>query len=613
MEARVVLPPRYVALGAGGIRAFQRLVQQIDDLEEESLLLHAPTGAGKTHALRLWLEREKERGFDARSMLVIAPTNALAAEIHDDLTAVLGSSAAAYIWTAAEMEKRRPGESKHPVMAYEAQTGACIVANPDNLHRFTQHHYGYRPGRWPRGLRTASHFLANVGVVVVDEYHVYDEPVLASLLLLVMKLRRLDEPPKFIFMSATPGGALPVLLDRLGVTWISHEEGVFSLGEGRPIQHQIQLTLTNEPILHAVPPVLPEERTLMIFNAFTDVLRALRRLPQSIARGPEGVVTVTGWDTSRRSRSKHIGQAELSGRLMLATSKADVGLNIPGVRRFHVEPGWRLAQAWQRLGRAGRDGPADVTLHLDPQVLDDRTFERYVGSRPLRERDDVDFLLRALLPEESQNVHTVQHWMARYLAAYHAATQEQEAHRSVSAAQVTTDCPAAGKSYSDTLFLLTTSIDRRRMTGRSEREWHESRWQKEIGRVLGGLRGNQYQVDAHDPRFHADGETSRDDLVRLLRWTECHHDEGRWVVDAIREERADVSLTYPLFGRQTCPLSVDGRGVDPGIWRSYTGRLAAFPGSHGLRDFRQRVADWLRAAGPGALAPLEVQRDEAFI
>lgn len=605
IERHLRLPAEWVPSAPDGIRAFQARVRDIADQAEEALVLHAPTGAGKTHALRLWIDRHGKGFREARSLLVVTPTNALAAEIQADLTRQLDDNQPVLRWTAQDIRDRHGNRYKPHALSGDARDAAVIVTNPDNLHRFTNH--AFLGSRSPEAsyakLRPAWRALENVGLMVVDEYHAYDEQLLASLLLLVLKLRASQNPPKFLFLSATPNEALPELLRRFDISCRHCKVESQPNGDGKPIKYELNVTITNQPLLEVISTLDRGKRTLVVFDRFTDLLRT-----RALQSQPD-VGTITGRDTSLLEGGRMVGQADWSGkRLLLATSKVDVGLNIPDVEQFHIQPGFHLRQSWQRFGRAGRDRSARIVLHID------RVGDEVLAQYQPETKKDLEDMLSAFLPEERSSVLRVQEWMARFLAYYHHNTPPDHGHRTVQLDDVAVEHGRARVCYAQTLSLLTATLAGR-LSGKNG-EWNERRWQQEVGRVLGRLRGDQFQVEVHYPDFHADGQTSRDDLVYVLRWTdhtvESWDDRTVHVVTGIRDSPQDVLLHYPVYGLDRCPVPSRGIVPDRKAWRAWTQQLAS-KGQYQTRGFRETLGEWLEACGPGTIRPLEAMADDQIL
>lgn len=613
IETTIELPAESVEAGEDGTPRFQSIVRTIGAMEEEVMVLHAPTGAGKTHALRRWLVDQGRASFEERrGLLVVSPTNALAHEIFTDF-AELNVEDPVYLWTADELRARRRDLPRMQHMGSEIEGASAIVTNPDNLHRFTSHAYGWHgPGTQRPNVRPAWRLLAEkLGLLAIDEYHAYEPQLLASILLLVLHLRTRPAPPKILFMSATSDPGLAELLTRLRVTWRAEDVAQRTDGIGHRIRHPIQLRVTNRPILAALPPTIPIERTLFIFDSFTDVLRALARFTH-VLKGQGGLATVTGRDTRRHVAGVPVGQDQgwRNANLILATSKVDVGLNIDGVAVAHVEPGWRLAQAWQRLGRTGRDRPASVTLHLD---LDDAALGSFL---PISDKAQVERLLDAALERGGIRAPRVQEWMARYLAFYHSATLPQFSHSAVTKEDISHGHPRSEAIYGMTRSLLASRSPP--WTGTSPKEWTEERWREALMRALVSQRGETLQVHVRFDALHSEkDETTTDDLLYVLRWTnhERTQIDGRavFIVTSVRSEPTEVVVTYPLFGSQKSPIGIRGRSMPTAEWNAWTRRLERFPGVPQHEDFRRALSQWLRDAGPGTLAPLEAMVDDPFL
>lgn len=611
LHREIVLAPEWLP-HEGGHHGFQEALRTISQASEEALVIHAPTGAGKTFALRQWL-RDHPGPLDD-GLLVVAPTNALAQEIHDDLARIVGEMPGCTIhrWAAAAIRERAQGSPtpRHHQLSAEA-LAKVIVTNPDVLHRLLQHEYAPNAARW----RPAWSRFEGAGLIVIDEYHAYDEQLLASILLAILRLRHLQRPPKFAFLSATPNESLIVLLRNLGITHrvinesTQHDE--MPPSKGRQVRGRIHVRVTNQPILEAVPTGAPARRTLFVFNKFGDLQRAITRVRGAMPIGnvEGGFVPITG----RSTRADH-GQLPFDrGSLLLATSKVDVGLNIPSVEEFHIEPGWDLSQAWQRIGRAGRgEQDAVVTLHLG---CDDATLAQF----PLSSLDDLRRMLAALYKDRSIRAPRVQCWMGRYVAAYEASTTANPAHRAVTIEHVSAGCEKARQEHALTHVILGERFAE--LTGDAG-DYTETWWQDQVKLSLATLRGRRLEAWAHYPGLHAEGEATRDDLLYLLSNTEQTPEvwpnsdgESRTVhvVRRIFDKPGPCLVSLPMMAKQTFHVSLPGNFVPDDVWRTYVCRIRGFPSGPDKARFREALADWLACVGPGAIPFVEAVRDDIFL
>jgi len=355
-----VLPALYLPYKQATIHTFE--LDIIDFVNQagkgDILILHAPTGAGKTHAV-LKLTRNVE------GVLLCVPTNALAAEVENTYKEEFSPNVCR--WNAESLLERgaAPGIPRHEKMIDDARNKSLIVSNPDILHLFTQHEYVPRNAR----LRMSGFGMRNLDLVVFDEYHAYDERILASILLYITKTKSVkDNRQKFIFMSATPDSSLTKALDAIGLSYRTGSEELTTTEPldqsiGRMIKGEINVEVSSESILTSIPTSSLSDRTLFIFSKFIDQQNAVRILLRSglVEKDSlEGFVQITG----RKTKSE-LGQDSWNhANILLATSKVDVGLNITNLDRIVMEPGWTEQQFWQRFGRAARGKNAAVKLHF---------------------------------------------------------------------------------------------------------------------------------------------------------------------------------------------------------------------------------------------------------
>lgn len=591
------LAPTYLPFADGHNHAFVLRLRKFAQTAGKGsvLVLQAPTGAGKTRAV-MSLAAEQDT-------LLTVPTNALAAEIEETYRREFSPSVAR--WNADAFT--RHNRARHEEMIVQAFGNSLVVSNPDLLHLLTQHEYR-RDGR----LRSFHDGMSAFRLAVFDEYHAYDERVLASILLYVLKMRAArGNQQRFLFLSATPDEALPRALDALG---IEHElvaaeiptTRPLSPPHGRRVRGEIQLEVSTKPILSALPSRPPRQRSLFIFSTFLDqqiAVRTLRAAGMKEDDSPQGFVQITGRATSSRRGQMTWG----STNLMLATSKVDVGLNIPDLHHVFMEPGWTEQQFWQRFGRAGRGRPCYVQLHF-PGASD----EPLRALRDATDTDEIQNAIRGLLRSSHTHVDTILRFIGAYGASYRDNTPPS-ADRDL----FTSDGshPKVREGYGCVATIL---------HGWRDDEFRDSpagaiQWRDTVKAALKGLRGRALRTPTVYVWSSDDqGENVvQEDVVYVL----CRTDAPQADADGVHRVREilvrakDAYLTYQVLD-DTIRVPVRGtlrRKAFSELPRRMEHAIGEASSDGSIPPFWKALIAWLRMVPSDEIAPREVILDDYFL
>lgn len=589
------LPALYLPLAPGGGHRFQeRLRRFVAEAPKGGvLLLHAPTGAGKTHAI-LQLARRVE------GVLLCVPTNALASEVVQTAEREMGLRVAR--WNADAFPKK--GLERHRSMLEETLND-LVVANPDMMHLFAQHEDV--PERFR--VTPASFGMKNFGLVVFDEYHAYDERLLASILLHVLRSRHArDNPQRFVFMTATPDEALPAALDALG---IPHDVEPLEAAtptplppdQGRMIKGPLRVDVLDTPILDSLPHEAPARRTLFVFSTYLRQQQAVRLMrSRGIPEGdaPGAFVQITG-----RKTGSSLGQdAWGNASLLLATSKVDVGLNVPDLHEVVMEPGWREQQFWQRFGRAGRGRPGRVVLHFE-----DHPEETLAPLRKAASYDELARGVRALLRPDTHHVTTILRFVGAYAAVYRDRLPDSHDRDALHPDALP---PTARQAHG----LVHSILHRAASDPLRDRRGGSLEWSSLVRWTLRGLRGRSLKVPAEYD--WSPGETVQEDLVYVRTRSQATEPSRRgepWRIHEFLPRPRDARLHYRILDGETVAVPTRGtlrrdafRRVPQVLEERVRDEL-----DDALTPFWDALLAWLRMVPPDEIPPVEVEPDDVFL
>lgn len=587
-----VLPALYLPYVEGERHAFAvRLREFATSAPPGSVLvLHAPTGAGKTHAV-LDLARE------GRGVLLGVPTNALTAEVEATYRRFRPDGVAR--WNADGFTTH--GRERHEEMINHSWGKDLIVTNPDILHLFTQHAYIRPDAR----IRLSHEGLRNLSLLVFDEYHAYDERILASLLLHILRARvARDHRQRFVFMSATPEPGLVQALRALKIPFQDVPDetpttGRLPEGKARLLKGEVELQIRTDAISASVREVESSQRTLFVFNTFLEQQRAfsfLREAGWKEADEPGCFVQITG-------RHTRIGQSSWGrASVLLATSKVDVGLNIDGLDALVMEPGRSDQQFWQRFGRAARGRRARVTLHFTD--YHDQALARLRAATNLVGLAEA---MRDLLRPSRTHVDTLLRFVGAYAASYHANTPRSFVREAFGPGAAFEGQAATGRGLIATMYATWKNDILRDVTGGS-RHWFTT-----IHVALRGLRGKALEVPTLYPGW---SQPVPESIIYVLCRTDAQKSDAHGVyhVNEILEKPRDAQVGYLVLDGQRVSVPVKGAILQHDFQRLPKEIENVVREEEGtLSPFWEALVAWLRMIPPDEIPPLEVTPDDIFV
>lgn len=383
-QIKIQIKPQFVATSSTKFRghylhSFQETMLNINDLEEEVLILTAPTGTGKSFSFPLPIIMSNEAyqitkktgkgSLVKKKALIISPTNALINDMATEYEALAKRENLKI--TKLNAEKLNELGANGKVKRWNAilkiiYQNDIIITNPDILNWAMTG--GYSREKWQEQIWE---LISMVHYFIFDEYHIYDEEQIGNIIGWMLFTKVMSEHglkyKKFIFASATPEPALTNLLKQNGFT-VSVKNDIIldkpSSDKDRKIKGEIDLTFLklnsrngeSQPDTAIINYLLNESeiknqlsknRCLVIYNT----LESLRKSFFSIKRyfKPFEVEEISGYTTKAEEAEN------VDADLILATNKVEVGVNL-GVHTVLMPTGKFLRNFVQRLGRIARKG-----------------------------------------------------------------------------------------------------------------------------------------------------------------------------------------------------------------------------------------------------------------
>lgn len=333
------------------------------------IINQAMTGDGKTLAGRFQLFSEKWRSF------AMYPTNELAYDQGRSFDELLddwqpknwNSPPRKKLINAHEIDKFSFGDDDINASRMDEIEGMMtqrdyILTNPDIFHLIMNFTYKQR-GVASDFLPT---FVANrFRLYIFDEFHLFGVEQIASVMIAMLLLGRLvneAQPPRFLFLSATPQEMLRSLAERVGLE-VELIRGDYQHGHNQPaegyrrILQKTDLSLYSgsgrledwviEHLEDTIKPFFLENKVaatgLIIANSVATAHRIYRFLKENCE--PAIRIGINTGLTPKADRNKPFD-------LLVATSTVDVGVDFK--INFLVFESRDAASHQQRLGRLGR-------------------------------------------------------------------------------------------------------------------------------------------------------------------------------------------------------------------------------------------------------------------
>lgn len=329
-------------------------------------ILQLPTGSGKTWLAERAMEQVLNRGG---RVIYLTPLRALAAELTDRWSAAFGPDKVGVF--TGEYGVRKP----YPLAFGDAR---LLVMTPERLDACTRH--------W----RTHWHWMPEVDLVVVDEFHLIGDPGRGPRLEGALgRLRRLNPFAQVVGLSATMGNVAE-LSDWLG--------GVCYQSEWRSMPLEWKLLrfrkATDKPrlMVDTVQSCIDGGGQSLVF------VQSRRRAEQLSAHLREAGLVAAHHHAGLESEERQRVEARYRARqtdVLISTGTLEMGVNLPArqvllydLQRFNGLDFVPLSvnTVWQRAGRAGRRGLDDRGQVVLLAPTWDRQAERYLDGtfEPIR-------------------------------------------------------------------------------------------------------------------------------------------------------------------------------------------------------------------------------------
>ncbi len=371
-------------------RGFQERLQSI----KEDVVLHAPTGSGKTEAALNWVfANQRENSHLFYLLPYTASINAMVTRLQnifgEDKVTALHSKTLDFFYE--QIIEEASNENKDYVkFQRDAHTKKFLSSEiyfpvkVATLHQILK--TSLKGKGWELALFDYKHAL-----FIIDEFHTYDA-LLTGLMLASIKLFKRLFDAKFFFMSATiPDFMLNKILKEVFNGDESklirpnplHPSDAIILDRKR---HQLfcQYNKVVSDVLPQIDQLLSDGKNVLII---VNNVKTCQQIYKDI--GFKGSVKLLHSGFNRRSRieiEKEITHKDISKRpqLLIATQAVEVSLDIDyDVAFIENAPIDALIQRFGRVNRAGKLKNAEGKSQLAPIYL----FEKIIGRTPFYNKD----------------------------------------------------------------------------------------------------------------------------------------------------------------------------------------------------------------------------------
>lgn len=328
----------------------------------EVVILSAPTGTGKSLSFPLPLISRKDcDNFSKMRCMIISPTNALIDDMFNQYNQFFNN-----LKIAVLNRKKLDEINAHGLIRWEeivniVSDNDVIITNPDLINWALFGGYSYSKRQYQ-----ISFLFSKIDYFVFDEYHLYDEEQIASIISLMITNRVLiaARPFKYVFASATPEPKLKELLQKYGYKIQEIVENIENIPTENSRQIHGELTVLFRKIDqldgdNSITEYLIRNRkkiqekyldknhkVLVIY----DKMISLRKFKKEILKNYSdyNIAEESGYLT--KSGSKEILPLT---KLILATNKVEVGVNLD-VSVCLMQSGKHYSNFIQRIGRVAR-------------------------------------------------------------------------------------------------------------------------------------------------------------------------------------------------------------------------------------------------------------------
>lgn len=377
-------------------RSFQKRLQNINS----DLILHAPTGSGKTEAALSWVfANQKENGRLFYLLPYTASINAMVKRLQtvfgeERVTALHSKTLDFFYEQLAEEESNN--EKDYEKIEAGARSKKSLSSELFYPIKVATLHQILKTSLKGKGWELALYDYKNA-LFIIDEFHTYDS-LLTGLMIASIKLFKKLFNARFLFMSATiPEFMLQIILKEI---FDNNEKSLIrpdsKYEDDRIIldrkRHQLycQSNSTIDDKIHLIKEYLGKGRSVLII---VNNVKTAQKLYQDIEFKGSVKLLHGGFNKKDRTNIEDlITNKDISKRpkLLIATQAVEVSLDIDfDIAFIENAPIDALIQRFGRINRVGEKliFPLEQNVDLSHKTVPVYLFENIIGRTPFYENE----------------------------------------------------------------------------------------------------------------------------------------------------------------------------------------------------------------------------------
>lgn len=377
-------------------RSFQEKLQSI----KSDVILHAPTGSGKTEAALSWVFANQIE--NARLFYLLPYTASINAMVHrlqmvfgDERVTALHSKTLDFFYEQLANEDSNY-EKDYEKIESDARTKKSLSKELFYPVKVATLHQILKTSLKGKGWELALYDYKNA-LFIIDEFHTYDA-LLTGLMLVSIKLFKKLFNAKFLFMSATiPDFMLQIILKEV----FDGDETKLVRPDSNYVSDRLILDRKRHQLyfqpdsnvrdkVYLINKYLEQGRSVLII---VNNVKTAQKLYEDIKF--DGSVKLLHSGFNKRDRNeieKSITNDDISKRpqLLIATQAVEVSLDIDyDIAFIENAPIDALIQRFGRINRAGKKqiNPLELEINLLHKTVPVYLFEKIIGRTPFYENE----------------------------------------------------------------------------------------------------------------------------------------------------------------------------------------------------------------------------------
>ncbi len=332
------------------LRLFQvKLLDFFKNPSTRVAILHAPTGSGKTFAF-------KQLGSEDKKILIVLPNNLLAKEVAGDIgpeAGVLNKDSVDEAMRTTSSESNPQFNSRSKAIDLIIQNHTYVITNPTVFSYLLTNHY---TGQSKEDMLTVL-LKRQVSCVIFDEFHIYSKDQLSTILAHSIIV---PHKIKLLFTSATPQsffiGLCKEIFGQDEVEDISIERLYTQTEETDLLQGPIDFKVVNHPAEEFVQSnieIFKQGTWMFVLDSNKNVHNVAKLLFDKY--GEKDIAVLSAYYDPTYEAFRKLQSSMTRKRILIASNIVEQGINLgKGFLNFVIEPGLRVDNTIQRIGRVGR-------------------------------------------------------------------------------------------------------------------------------------------------------------------------------------------------------------------------------------------------------------------